>query len=135
VFEGELPSYLLAKDLILQVIGEISVAGGTYKAMEFTGPVVDAMTMEDRMTLCNMVVEAGGKNGAAPRARAGAAPLAGGQGVCGREREHAQADPARHLSHAQGAHRSAVVAPCLLSSAVAPLGLFLMPAGSARIAS
>ena len=64
VLEGEMPSYLLAKDLILQIIGEITVAGGTYKAMEFTGPVVDAMTMEDRMTICNMVVEAGGKNGA-----------------------------------------------------------------------
>ncbi len=59
-----MPSYLLAKDLILQIIGEITVAGGTYKAMEFTGPVVDRMTMEDRMTICNMVVEAGGKNGA-----------------------------------------------------------------------
>ena len=63
-----MPSYLLAKDLILQIIGEITVAGGTYKAMEFTGPVVDAMTMEDRMTICNMVVEAGGKNGA-PRVK------------------------------------------------------------------
>ncbi len=63
VLEGEMPSYLMAKDLILQIIGEITVAGGTYKAMEFTGPVVDAMTMEERMTICNMVVEAGGKNG------------------------------------------------------------------------
>ena len=69
VLEGEMPSFLLAKDLILQVIGEITVAGGTYKAMEFTGPVVNAMTMEDRMTLCNMVVEAGGKNGARPAIR------------------------------------------------------------------
>jgi len=40
------------------------VAGATYRSMEFVGPVVDAMTMEDRMTICNMVVEAGGKNGA-----------------------------------------------------------------------
>ena len=47
-----------------QIIGEITVAGATYRSMEFAGPVVDAMTMEDRMTLCNMVVEAGGKNGA-----------------------------------------------------------------------
>ena len=44
---------------------QISVAGATYRSMEFVGPVVDAMTMEDRMTICNMVVEAGGKNGAA----------------------------------------------------------------------
>ena len=63
VLEGEMPSYLMAKDLILQIIGEITVAGGTYKAMEFTGPVIEAMTMEERMTICNMVVEAGGKNG------------------------------------------------------------------------
>lgn len=58
-----MPSYLMAKDLILQIIGEITVAGGTYKAMEFTGPVIEAMSMEERMTICNMVVEAGGKNG------------------------------------------------------------------------
>lgn len=66
VLEGEMPSYLMAKDLILQIIGEITVAGGTYKAMEFTGPVIEAMTMEERMTICNMVVEAGGKNGTHP---------------------------------------------------------------------
>ena len=37
VLDGELPPYLMAKDLILQIIGEIGVAGGTYKAMEFSG--------------------------------------------------------------------------------------------------
>ncbi|KAH7316357.1 hypothetical protein KP509_21G089800 [Ceratopteris richardii] len=63
VLDGEMPSFLHAKDLILHIIGEITVAGATYKAMEFTGSVVENMTMEDRMTLCNMVVEAGGKNG------------------------------------------------------------------------
>ncbi|CAM6091298.1 unnamed protein product [Calypogeia fissa] len=61
--EGEMPKYLLAKDLILQIIGEISVSGATYKAMEFCGSTIDSLTMEDRMTVCNMVVEAGGKNG------------------------------------------------------------------------
>lgn len=61
--DGEMPPYLLAKDLILQIIGEISVSGGTYRAMEFTGTAVESMTMEDRMTLCNMVIEGGGKNG------------------------------------------------------------------------
>mmetsp|Transcript_7231 Transcript_7231/g.21283 ORF Transcript_7231/g.21283 Transcript_7231/m.21283 type:complete len:507 (-) Transcript_7231:469-1989(-) len=66
VLEGEMPPYLLAKDIILQIIGEISVAGATYRSMEFVGPVVEQMTMEDRMTLCNMVVEAGGKNGVCP---------------------------------------------------------------------
>lgn len=64
VLEGELPPYLMAKDLILQIIGEITVSGATYKAMEFVGPVVSKMNMEERMTVCNMVVEAGGKNGA-----------------------------------------------------------------------
>ncbi|CAK0746338.1 3-isopropylmalate dehydratase large subunit, chloroplastic [Coccomyxa viridis] len=66
VLEGQMPSYLMAKDLILQIIGEITVAGGTYKAMEFAGPVIEAMSMEERMTICNMVVEAGAKNGVCP---------------------------------------------------------------------
>ena len=63
VLDGEMPDYLLAKDLILQIIGDISVAGATYRTMEFTGEAVERMTMEERMTLCNMVIEAGGKNG------------------------------------------------------------------------
>ncbi|GBG91734.1 hypothetical protein CBR_g53549 [Chara braunii] len=66
ILDGEMPSYLLSKDLILQIIGEIGVAGATYRAMEFAGTTVDGMTIEDRMTLCNMVVEAGGKNGVVP---------------------------------------------------------------------
>ena len=63
VFEGELPPYLMAKDLILAVIGKIGVDGATYRAMDFGGDTVDRMDMEARMTLCNMVIEAGGKNG------------------------------------------------------------------------
>ncbi|CAL5395170.1 unnamed protein product [Camellia sinensis] len=66
VMDGEMPDYLLAKDLILQIIGEISMSGATYKAMEFVGSTVESLTMEERMTLCNMVVEAGGKNGVVP---------------------------------------------------------------------
>jgi 3-isopropylmalate/(R)-2-methylmalate dehydratase large subunit len=62
-FEGEMPGYLMAKDLILQVIGDIGVDGATYRAMEFTGSAVSALNIEERMTLCNMVIEAGGKNG------------------------------------------------------------------------
>lgn len=61
--DGEMPSYLSAKDLILQIIGDIGVAGATYQTMEFAGDTVQRMTMEERMTLCNMVIEAGGKNG------------------------------------------------------------------------
>ncbi|MDE5074127.1 MAG: 3-isopropylmalate dehydratase large subunit, partial [Trichodesmium sp. St5_bin8] len=63
VLNGEMPNYLLAKDLILQIIGDISVSGATYRTMEFAGETVGQMTMEERMTLCNMVIEAGGKNG------------------------------------------------------------------------
>ncbi|MBD2041671.1 3-isopropylmalate dehydratase large subunit [Microcoleus sp. FACHB-672] len=63
ILDGEMPDYLLAKDLILQVIGDISVSGATYRTMEFAGEAVERMTMEERMTLCNMVIEAGGKNG------------------------------------------------------------------------
>ncbi|ERN15760.1 hypothetical protein AMTRI_Chr07g26160 [Amborella trichopoda] len=66
VMDGEMPDYLLAKDLILQIIGEITVAGATYKSMEFTGSTVESLSMEERMTLCNMVIEAGGKNGVVP---------------------------------------------------------------------
>ncbi|CAN1146970.1 3-isopropylmalate dehydratase large subunit, chloroplastic [Linum perenne] len=66
VMDGEMPDYILAKDLILQIIGEISVAGATYKSMEFVGTTVESLNMEERMTLCNMVVEAGGKNGVVP---------------------------------------------------------------------
>ena len=63
VLDGEMPDYLLAKDLILQIIGDISVAGATYRTMEFAGEAVERLTMEERMTLCNMAIEAGGKNG------------------------------------------------------------------------
>eukprot|EP00274_Cyanoptyche_gloeocystis_P005760 CAMPEP_0196657206 /NCGR_PEP_ID=MMETSP1086-20130531/22503_1 /TAXON_ID=77921 /ORGANISM="Cyanoptyche gloeocystis , Strain SAG4.97" /LENGTH=519 /DNA_ID=CAMNT_0041990251 /DNA_START=48 /DNA_END=1607 /DNA_ORIENTATION=- len=63
ILDGEMPPYLLAKDLILHIIGDISVAGATYRSMEFSGEAIDRMSMEERMTLCNMVIEAGGKNG------------------------------------------------------------------------
>jgi 3-isopropylmalate/(R)-2-methylmalate dehydratase large subunit len=63
VFKGTLPPYLMAKDLILAVIGDIGCDGATYRAMEFDGDGVYALNIEERMTLCNMVIEAGGKNG------------------------------------------------------------------------
>lgn len=63
IFDGELPPYLLAKDLILQVIGDISVSGANYRSLQIEGEAVAAMTMEERMTLCNMAIEAGAKNG------------------------------------------------------------------------
>ena len=63
VFHGKMPPYLMAKDLILAVIGDIGCDGATYRAMEFDGDGVYALNIEERMTLCNMVIEAGGKNG------------------------------------------------------------------------
>ncbi|NLX14497.1 MAG: 3-isopropylmalate dehydratase large subunit [Phycisphaerales bacterium] len=66
VFDGDLPDYLMAKDLILTIIGDIGVDGATYKAMEFSGEGVMSLNIEERMTLCNMVIEAGGKNGVIP---------------------------------------------------------------------
>ncbi len=63
VFHGDLPPYLMAKDLILAVIGDVGCDGATYRAMEFDGDGVYALNIEERMTLCNMVIEAGGKNG------------------------------------------------------------------------
>ncbi|MCF6318067.1 MAG: aconitase family protein, partial [Proteobacteria bacterium] len=62
-FHGQIPPYLTAKDMILAVIGEIGVAGATYKTMYFTGDGVTSLSLEDRMTLTNMAIEAGGKNG------------------------------------------------------------------------
>ena len=63
IIEGELPPYIMAKDIILKIISEIGVDGATYRTMDFDGEAVSAMQMEERMTLCNMVIEAGGKNG------------------------------------------------------------------------
>ena len=60
---GSLPDTVYAKDVILNIIKQISVNGATDMVMEFTGPVVDQMSMESRMTLCNMAVEAGGTCG------------------------------------------------------------------------
>lgn len=62
-FHGEIPPYLTAKDLILAVIGEIGVDGATYRSMYFAGDGIKSLTLEDRMTLTNMAIEAGGKNG------------------------------------------------------------------------
>jgi 3-isopropylmalate/(R)-2-methylmalate dehydratase large subunit len=62
-FHGRIPPYLTAKDLILAVIGQIGVDGATYRSMYFAGDGVASLTLEDRMTLTNMAIEAGGKNG------------------------------------------------------------------------
>lgn len=63
IFEGEMPYYLTAKDLILQVLGDITTEGGTYRALEFDGEAIYSMSMDERMTLTNMAIEAGAMNG------------------------------------------------------------------------
>ncbi|MCI7037013.1 MAG: 3-isopropylmalate dehydratase large subunit [Spirochaetia bacterium] len=63
ILNGKLKEGVYAKDVILFLIGQIGVNGATNCVTEFTGPVVDAMSMEERMTICNMAVEAGATSG------------------------------------------------------------------------
>ncbi|MBQ4563933.1 MAG: 3-isopropylmalate dehydratase large subunit [Lachnospiraceae bacterium] len=66
VLTGELKPHVSGKDVILHIIGKIGVDGALYKSMEFTGPGVKALSMDDRLCICNMAIEAGGKNGIFP---------------------------------------------------------------------
>jgi len=63
VLNGKLPKGVYSKDVILTIIGKIGVDGALYKAMEFTGPALSGMSMEARMTITNMAIEAGAKSG------------------------------------------------------------------------
>src|SRR5471030_3187186 len=62
-FAGELPVGLTAKDMVLGAIGRIGVSGGVGHAIEFAGPAIEALSMEGRMTICNMSIEAGARAG------------------------------------------------------------------------
>lgn len=63
---GKLPKYVTGKDVILTLIGQIGVEGARYQSLEFAGAGVASLSMTDRLTICNMAIEAGGKNGIFP---------------------------------------------------------------------
>lgn len=63
VYYGKLPEYVGGKDLILHTIGDIGVDGARYMSMEFTGEAIDSLSIDNRFTMANMAIEAGGKNG------------------------------------------------------------------------
>src|SRR3954447_25089778 len=62
-YEGELGSGVTAKDLILATIGQMGVAGGVGHVIEYAGPAIERLSMEGRMTVCNMTIEGGGRAG------------------------------------------------------------------------
>ncbi|WP_026505944.1 3-isopropylmalate dehydratase large subunit [Butyrivibrio sp. NC3005] len=66
VLKGKMPKYVSGKDLILHIIGMIGVDGALYQSIEFTGEGVHELSMDDRFTIANMAIEAGGKNGIFP---------------------------------------------------------------------
>ena len=63
VLTGKLNKYVSGKDVILHIIGKIGVDGALYRSMEFTGEGVKSLSIYDRLTICNMAIEAGAKNG------------------------------------------------------------------------
>ena len=63
---GSLPKWVSGKDVILHIIGRIGVDGALYKSMEFAGDGIASLSMDDRFTIANMAIEAGGKNGIFP---------------------------------------------------------------------
>ena len=66
VYHGKLQKWVGGKDLILHTIGKIGVDGALYCSMELTGEAIENLPMADRFTMCNMAIEAGGKNGIIP---------------------------------------------------------------------
>jgi len=63
ILNGRLPPMVAAKDVILYLVGDIGADGATYKSVEFSGPLTREMTVDGRLTMCNMAVEMGAKNG------------------------------------------------------------------------
>ncbi|MFQ5800826.1 MAG: aconitase family protein, partial [Candidatus Hydrothermarchaeales archaeon] len=66
VVNGNLKKYVMGKDVILHIIGDIGVNGALYKSMEFYGKAIDTLTLADRISVSNMAIEAGGKAGIIP---------------------------------------------------------------------
>lgn len=66
VITGEKPEYICGKDVILDIIGRIGVDGALYKSLEFTGDGIKNLSMDDRLTISNMAIECGAKNGIFP---------------------------------------------------------------------
>lgn len=87
---GKLPQNCSGKDVILTIIGMIGVDGALYKSMEFTGEGVASLSMDDRLCICNMAIEAGAKNGIFP---VDAVTLAYLNGRCERRPVVYEADP------------------------------------------
>ncbi len=63
IIDGQLQPWVTGKDIILFIIGQIGVDGALYQAMEFKGTTIDSLSMDSRFSICNMAIEAGGKNG------------------------------------------------------------------------
>jgi 3-isopropylmalate/(R)-2-methylmalate dehydratase large subunit len=66
VVDGKLGRYVMGKDIILHIIGDVGVDGSLYKAMEFYGSTISSISLSDRITISNMAIEAGGKAGIIP---------------------------------------------------------------------
>ena len=66
VLKGKMGKWVSGKDVILHIIGMIGVDGALYQSMEFAGESIKTLTIDDRFTICNMAIEAGGKNGIFP---------------------------------------------------------------------
>ena len=91
--EGSLPKWIGGKDLILELIGRIGVSGALYKALEFAGAVVPELSIEQRLTMSNMAIEAGGKAGIFP---ADAKTLAYAKAAGRQGGKEIHADPGAH---------------------------------------
>jgi 3-isopropylmalate/(R)-2-methylmalate dehydratase large subunit len=129
---GKLPKGVYAKDVILAIIARIGVAGSTAKVMELRGPVIEGLSMESRMTVCNMAVEAGATSGICmpdmttveylwPFIQKGKAGTGAGDEKTYSSKEEALADFSRWRSDDDAVYAGAVDIDC---SSLEPLATF-----------